>query len=102
MEAVKTIDGEIEEIRDRISSTGDSVVELMLAASSGKERCIAYAEKAEALKKLHDKMQGLLSRNGVSHIRELHVRVEISGIVKNQSASKDLIVTGIKIVAANI
>lgn len=99
MEAVRTIDGEIDEIRDRLSSTGDSVVEMHLVAASGKERVIAYAEKADALKNLHEKMQGLASRNGVGHIRDLHVRVEISGIVKNQSASKDLIVTGIKIVS---
>lgn len=98
MESVRTIDGEIEEIRDRLSSTGDTVVELHLMASSGRERCLAYAEKAEALKSLHSKMQGLATRNGVPHIRDLHVRIEISGIVKNQSATKDLIVTGIKLV----
>jgi hypothetical protein len=96
-EVVRTIDGEIQEIRERISSTGDTVVELNLNASSGPEKCLAYAEKAQALQKLHEKLQGLASRNGASHIRDLKVRVEISGIVKNQSASKDIIVTAIKI-----
>jgi hypothetical protein len=42
-------------------------------------------------------MKGLASKNGAAHIRDLKVRVEISGIVKNQSASKDIIVTAIKI-----
>jgi hypothetical protein len=96
-EVVRTIDGEIDEIRDRISSTGDTVVELQLNGSSGPEKCLAYAEKAKALQSLHEKMKGIASKNGASHIRELKVRVEISGIVKNQSASKDIIVTGIKI-----
>ena len=54
----------IEEIRDRISSTGDTVVELQLNGSSGPEKCIAYAEKAKALQSLHEKMKGLASRNG--------------------------------------
>ena len=96
-EVVRTIDGEIDEIRDRISSTGDTVVELHLNASSGPEKCLAYAEKAKALQSLLEKMQALASRNGAAHIRDLKVRVEISGIVKNQSASKDIIVTAIKI-----
>jgi hypothetical protein len=96
-EVVRTVDGEIDDIRERIASTGDTVVEIHLNGSSGPEKCLAYAEKAKALQNLHEKMQGLLSKNGVSHIRELKVRVEISGIVKNQSASKDIIVTAIKI-----
>src|SRR5258706_1778300 len=96
-EVVRTVDGEIDEIRDRIASTGDTVVELHLNASSGPEKCIAYAEKAKALQSLLAKMESLKSRNGVTHIRDLKVRVEISGIVKNQSASKDIIVTAIKI-----
>ena len=96
-EVVRTVDVEIEEIRDRISSTGDTVVELQLNASSGPEKCLAYAEKAKALQSLHEKMKGLASKNGAAHIRDLKVRVEISGIVKNQSASKDIIVTAIKI-----
>jgi hypothetical protein len=96
-EVVRTVEGEIEEIRDRLSSTGDTIVELQLNSSSGPEKCLAYAEKAKALQSLHEKMQGLASKNGASHIRELKVRVEISGIVKNQSASKDIIITAIKI-----
>jgi hypothetical protein len=96
-EVVRTIDGEIDEIKDRISSTGDTVVELQLNGSAGPEKCLAYAEKAKALQTLHEKMKGLASRNAASHIRDLHVRVEITGIVKNQSASKDIIVTAIKI-----
>lgn len=98
MEAVRTVDGEIDEIRDRLSSTGDTVVELHLNAESGKEKCLAYAEKAKALQNLSEKLKDIVSRNGVTHMRELHVRVEITGIVKNQSASRDIIVTGIKIV----
>lgn len=97
MEAVRTIDGDIDEIKDRLSSTGDTVVELHLLADGGKEKCLAYAEKADALKVLLAKMQGLASKNGVGHIRDLHVRVEITGIVKNTSASKDLIVTAFKL-----
>lgn len=96
-EVVRTIDGEIADIRERIASTGDTVVEIHLNASSGPEKCLAYAEKAKALQNLHEKLQGLLSKNGAAHIRDLKVRVEISGIVKNQSASKDIIVTAIKI-----
>jgi hypothetical protein len=97
MESVRTVDGEIEEIRDRISSTGDTVVELHLNAAAGKEKCLAYAEKAKALQNLYEKLKDIVTRNGVNHLRELHVRVEITGIVKNQSASRDIIVTGIKI-----
>ncbi|HUA52303.1 MAG TPA: hypothetical protein VMB81_09060 [Candidatus Sulfotelmatobacter sp.] len=96
-EVVRTVDGEIDDIRERIASTGDTVVEIHLNGSSGPEKCLAYAEKAKALQNLHEKMQGLLSKSGASHIRDLKVRVEISGIVKNQSASKDIIVTAIKI-----
>ena len=96
-EVVRTVDGEIQDIKERIGSSGDSVVEVILTASSGTEKCLAYAEKAKALSNLHEKLQGLASKNGVSHFRELKVRVEISGIVKNQSASKDIIVTAIKI-----
>ena len=96
-EVVRTVEGEVQEIRERIGSTGDNVVELHLNASSGPEKCLAYAEKAKALQNLHEKMQGLASKSGVGHIRDLKVRVEVSGIVKNQSASKDIIVTAIKI-----
>lgn len=97
MEQVRTIEGEIDEIMDRISSSGDAVVELHLIVSGSKEKCFAYAEKAEALQNLLKKMQGLAQSNGCSHIRELGVRVEVTGLVKNQSASKDLIVTAVKI-----
>ncbi|KJV06159.1 hypothetical protein VZ95_20890 [Elstera litoralis] len=97
METVRTIDGEIEDIRDRISSTGDSVCELHLITSGGKEKCFAYADKATIVQNLLKKMQELATRNGVAHIKELHVRVEVTGIVKNQSSSKDLIVTAVKI-----
>lgn len=98
MEAsVRTIDGEIVEIMERISSTGGAVVELHLATSSGKEKFLAYEDKATAIQSLSKKMQDLVTKNGVAHIRDLHVRVEISGIVKAASSSKDTIVTGIKI-----
>ena len=96
-EVVRTVDGEIDDIRERIASTGDTVVEIQLNAASGPEKCLAYAEKAKAVQSLHEKMKGLASKNGAAHIRDLKVRVEISGIVKNQSASKDIIVTAIKI-----
>ena len=97
MEAVRTVEGEIDEMKERLSSTGDEVVELIIKAGGGMERCVAYAEKAKTLQTLHEKMKGLVSRNGVGHIRDLHVRIEVSGIVKNQAASKDIIVTGIKL-----
>lgn len=97
METVRTIEGEVDDIMSRISSTGDNVAEIHLVSGGGKERCVAYAEKATTLQNLLKKMQDLASRNGVAHIRELHVKVEVTGIVKNQSASKDVIVTGIKI-----
>jgi hypothetical protein len=96
-EVVRTVEGEVDDIRERIGSTGDTVVEVHLNGASGPEKCLAYAEKAKALQNLHEKMQGLASKNGAAHIRDLKVRVEISGIVKNQSASKDIIVTAIKI-----
>ena len=97
-ETLRTIDGEIDEIRERISSTGDNVVEIHLSVATGKEKAFAYAEKAKVLANLAEKMKGMAARNSCAHIRELHVRVELSGIVKNQSATGDLIVTGIKIV----
>jgi hypothetical protein len=96
-EVVRTVEGEVQDIRERIGSSGDNVVEVHLNASSGPEKCLAYAEKAKALSNLHEKLQSLASKNGAAHIRDLKVRVEISGIVKNQSASKDIIVTAIKI-----
>src|SRR4051794_16010165 len=96
-ETVRTLDGEIADIRDRISSSGDTVVEVMLITTGSQEKCLAYAEKAKVLQGLHAKMKGLASRSGATHIRDLHVRVEISGFVKNQSVSGDLIVTGIRI-----
>ncbi|MBI3512690.1 MAG: hypothetical protein HY060_01245 [Proteobacteria bacterium] len=96
-EVVRTVDGEIDDIKDRISSTGDTVVEVHLNGSAGPEKCLAYAEKAKALQSLLEKLKSLASKNGAAHIRDLKVRVEISGIVKNQSASKDIIVTAIKI-----
>ncbi|MFY7959705.1 MAG: hypothetical protein ACOVVK_06475 [Elsteraceae bacterium] len=97
MEQVRTIEGEVDDIKDRLSSTGDTVVEMLVSGGGGMEKCIAYSEKAKVLQNLLEKMRGLVSRNNVSHIRDLKVRVEINGIVKNQSG-KDLIVTGIKIV----
>lgn len=97
MEQVRTVDGEIDDIRERIASTGDQVVEVLLKAEGGLEKCLAYAEKAKQLHALAEKMRGLVARNGVAHLRDLKVRVEITGIVKNQSASKDLIVTAIKL-----
>ncbi len=98
METVRTVEGEIEAIADRIASNGDSVVEMILNTPGGREKCIAYADKATQLQNLMKKMHDLAQRNGVSHIKELHVKVEITGILKNQAASKDIMVTGIKIV----
>lgn len=95
--AVRTVDGEIVEIMERLSSTGGAVVELHLNTAAGKEKFLAYEDKATAIQTLSKKMQDLVAKNGVAHIRDLHVRVEISGIVKAASATKDTIVTGIKI-----
>jgi hypothetical protein len=97
MEQVRVIEGEVDDIRDRLSSTGDTVVEMLVRVDSGVERCVAYSEKAKVLQNLMEKMKALVSRNNVSHVRELKVRVEINGIVKNQSG-KDLIVTGVRII----
>ncbi|MDI9407757.1 MAG: hypothetical protein QM523_00755 [Candidatus Pacebacteria bacterium] len=98
METIRTIEGEVEEIKSRISSSGDTVVEMFLVTGAGKERVMAYADKADALNNLHSKMQGLVTKNGVASIKDLHVKVEISGLVKQGSSNNEVIVTGIKIV----
>ncbi|MCX8500706.1 MAG: hypothetical protein ORO03_03290 [Alphaproteobacteria bacterium] len=95
---MRTIEGEVEEIKNRISSSGDTVVEMFLTTSGGKERVMAYADKADALINLNTKMQGLAVKNGVASIKELHVKVEIAGLVKQGSNTNEVIVTGIKIV----
>ncbi|MDI9349885.1 MAG: hypothetical protein QM537_07790 [Candidatus Symbiobacter sp.] len=71
-------------------------MELFINASSGKERVTAYAEKADALINLHNKMQGLAQKNGAGHIRDLRIKIEINGLVK-QSATNELMVVGLKI-----
>jgi len=54
--------------------------------------------KAKALQNLHEKMQGLASKSGAAHIRDLKVaRRRSRASSRNQSASKDIIVTAIKI-----
>ena len=40
-EVVRTIEGEVQDIKERIGSSGDSVVEVHLQASSGPEKCLA-------------------------------------------------------------
>lgn len=97
METVRTVEGEVDEILERISPSGDAVAEVHVITSSGKERCIAFSDKADVISKFNEKMQGLAKSNGCSHIRELKVRVEISGILKNQASSKDIIVTAVKL-----
>ncbi|MDX2102524.1 MAG: hypothetical protein SF002_08290 [Alphaproteobacteria bacterium] len=97
MEQVRTIEGEVDEIRERIGSDGANIVEMYLNAGGTKEKVLAYAEKAKTLASLHEKMKGLAAKNGLGHIRDLKVKVEVSGIVKQQSASKDIIVTAVKI-----
>ena len=99
METIRTIEGEIDEIKNRISSDGVTVAELILNTGSGKERALAYAEKAESLISLNSKMLGLVTKNGVAGVRDLHVKVEITGLVKQGSATNEVIVTGIKIVS---
>ena len=95
-ESLRTIEGEIDEIKNRISSSGDSVVELHINAASGKERVTAFAEKADALINLHNKMKDLAKKNGAAHIRDLKVKIEITGLVK-QASNNELIVVGLKI-----
>lgn len=97
METVRTVEGDVDEILERISPSGDTVAEVHVVTSGGKERCIAFGDKAEMLAKFNEKMQGLAKSNGCSHIRELKVKVEISGILKNQASSKDIIVTAVKL-----
>ena len=97
MEQVRTIEGEVDDMRERIGSDGANIVEMMLNCGGNKEKVQAFAEKAKTLSALYEKMKGLASKNGLGHIRDLKVKVEVTGIVKQQSANKDIIVTAIKI-----
>lgn len=94
MEEVRIVDGEILGIRDRISPRGDQLVELRVKRGAGYERCIAYAQKAEDLKRLLGKLASLAHYKGMTRVADLRVRVEVSGIVK----SRDLIITGFRLV----
>jgi hypothetical protein len=85
-------------VRDRISPRGDEMVELQLACRAGREKCLAYAGKAEQIKQLVRRLHSLVRDKGLHHIRDLHVRVEISGVVRTVSARREVIVTALRLI----
>lgn len=90
----RSVTGAIVDIRQRLSSDGKDVVEIVLRTPEGEHRGVAHANMANTASVLKDKLEKLCATHGAATVKDLGVNLTMEGLVRDIST---VTITAIKI-----